>query len=97
MRFPKSTLTVKSLHLSGLQSLQKSNHASIVDGIEVLCLMSPQLGSAATRVSQSGAQGGLSHFPPKFEHIFVAVITFFPLSSVQILLLPVLLIVCALR
>ena len=59
--------------------------------------MSPQLGSAATRVSQSGAQGGLSHFPPKFEHIFVAVITFFPLSSVQKFLLPVLLIVCALR
>ena len=28
-----------------------------------------------------------SNLPPKFEHIFVAVITFFPLSSVQILLL----------
>ena len=27
--------------------------------------------------------------PPKFEHIFLAVITFFPLSSVQILLIPV--------
>ena len=97
MRFHKLTLTVKSLHLSGLQSLQKSDRVSIVDGIEVLCLMSPQLGSAATRVSQSGAQEGQSHFPPKFEHIFVAVITFFPLSSVQILLLPVLLIVFALR
>ena len=23
-------------------------------------------------------KGGLSHLPPKFEHIFVAVITFFP-------------------
>ena len=28
------------------------------------------------------------HLPPKFEHIFVAIITFFPLSSVQIPLLP---------
>ena len=34
--------------------------------------------------------------PPKFEHIFVAVIAFFPLSSVQIDT-SLLLIVCALR
>ena len=33
-------------------------------------------------------KGGLDHLPPKFELIFVAVITFFPLSSVQILLIP---------
>ena len=79
MRFHKSTLRVKSLHLPDLLSLQKKNRVSIVDSVEVLCLMSSQLGSAATRVSQSDAQrGGLSHFPPKFEHIFVAVITFFP-------------------
>ena len=57
MRFHKSTLTVKYLHLSDLLSLQKSDRVSIVDSVEVLCLMSPQLGSAATRVSQSDAQG----------------------------------------
>ena len=39
---------------------------------------------------------GLSHLPPKFEHIFVAVITFPPLSSVQILLLPACCLLCVL-
>ena len=33
-----------------------------------------------------GGEGGLSHIPPKFENIFVAVITFPLLSSVLILL-----------
>ena len=36
------------------------------------------------------------HLPPKFEHIFVAVITFFLHSSVQILLLPVCCLLCVL-
>ena len=45
-----------------------------------------------------GFKGELHLKPPKFEHIYVAVITFFPLSSVQILLIPACyLIVCALR
>ena len=34
-----------------------------------------------------GGEGGLSHILPKFENIFVAVITFPLLSSVLILLL----------
>ena len=34
------------------------------------------------------SKGGHDHLLPKFEHIFVAVITFFLLSSVQILLIP---------
>ena len=33
---------------------------------------------------------------PKFEHIFVAVITFFPLSSVQIFLIPACCLLCVL-
>ena len=41
-------------------------------------------------------KGGLYHLLPKFEHIFVAVITFFPLSSVQILLLPACCLLCVL-
>ena len=41
-------------------------------------------------------EGGLDHLLPKFEHIFVAVITFFPLSSVQILLLPACCLLCVL-
>ena len=36
MRFHKLTLTVKSLHLSGLQSLQKSDRVSIVDSMQRL-------------------------------------------------------------
>ena len=44
----------------------------------------------------SSFKGGLDHLPPKFEHIFVAVITFFPLSSVQILLLPACCLLCVL-
>ena len=42
-------------------------------------------------------KGGLDHLLPKFEHIFVAVITFFPLSSVQILLLPACCLLCVLQ
>ena len=34
--------------------------------------------------------------PPKFEHIFVAVITFFPLSSVQIIIIPACCLLCVL-
>ena len=41
--------------------------------------------------------GGPHLKPPKSEHIFVAVITFFSLSFVQILIINLLLIVCALR
>ena len=40
--------------------------------------------------------GGLYLKPPKFEHIFVAVITFFPLSFVQILLIPACCLLCVL-
>ena len=41
--------------------------------------------------------GGLDLKPQKFEHIFVAVITnFFPLSSVQILLIPACCLLCVL-
>ena len=42
-------------------------------------------------------QGGLYHFPPKFEHIFVAVITFFPFFCADTFITNLLLIVCALR
>ena len=38
--------------------------------------------------SQGLVKGGLHHLLPKFEHIFVAAITFPLLSSVQILLIP---------
>ena len=41
-------------------------------------------------------KGGLHQKPPKFEHIFVAVITFFPLSSVQILLISACCLLCVL-
>ena len=34
MRFHKLTLTVKSLHLSGLLSLQKSDRVSIVESMQ---------------------------------------------------------------
>ena len=42
-----------------------------------------------------GGRGGLHLKPPKFEHIFVAAITF-PLSSVQILLIPSCCLLCVL-
>ena len=42
-------------------------------------------------------KGGLHHLLQKFEHIFVAVITFFPLSSVQILLLEACCLLCVLQ
>ena len=41
-------------------------------------------------------KGGLHLKPPKFEHIFVAVITPPPLSSVQILLIPACCLLCVL-
>ena len=41
-------------------------------------------------------KGGLYYLLPKFEHIFVAVITFFPLSSMQILLLQACCLLCVL-
>ena len=41
-------------------------------------------------------KGGLSHLSPKFEHIFVAVKTIFPLSSVKILLLLACCLLCVL-
>ena len=41
-------------------------------------------------------KGGLYMKPPKFEHIFVAVITFFSLSSVQIPLIPTCCLLCVL-
>ena len=41
--------------------------------------------------------GGLSHLPPKFEHIFVAVITFPPFFCADTFITSLLLIVCALR
>ena len=41
--------------------------------------------------------GGERHLkPPKFEHIFVSCHNFFPLSSVQILLIPVCYLLCVL-
>ena len=40
--------------------------------------------------------GGLHLKPPKFEHIFVARHNFFPLSSVQILLIPACCLLCVL-
>ena len=41
-------------------------------------------------------KAGLHLKLPKFEHIFLAVITFPPLSSVQILLIPACCLVCLL-
>ena len=41
-------------------------------------------------------KGGRHLKSPKFEHIFVAFITFFPLSSVQILLIPACCLLCVL-
>ena len=41
-------------------------------------------------------KGGLDLKPTKLEHIFVAVITFFPFSSVQILLIPACCLLCVL-
>ena len=46
--------------------------------------------------SQLSGGGGLHLKPPKFEHIFVAVITFCSLSSVQILLIPTCCLLCVL-
>ena len=42
------------------------------------------------------SKGGLSHLPLKFKHIFIAVITSPPLSSVQILLIPACCLLCVL-
>ena len=42
-------------------------------------------------------KGGLHLKPPKFEHIFVAVITFFPFFCANTFDTSLLLIVCALR
>ena len=42
-------------------------------------------------------KGGLSHLPPKFEHIFVALITFPPFFCADTFITSLLLIVCALR
>ena len=42
-------------------------------------------------------KGGLHHLPPKFEDIFVAVITFPPFFCADTLNTSLLLIVCALR
>ena len=40
-------------------------------------------------------QGGLDHLPPKFEHIFVVVITFSPFFCADTFITSLLLIVCA--
>ena len=45
----------------------------------------------------TSSKGGLSHLPPKFEHIFVAVITFPPFFCADTFDTSLLLIVCALR
>ena len=44
----------------------------------------------------SPLKGGLHLKPTKLEHIFVAVITFFPLSSVQIIIIPAYCLLCVL-
>ena len=40
--------------------------------------------------------GGLTHFPPKFAHFFGTCHNFFPLSSVQIIIIPACCLLCVL-
>ena len=42
------------------------------------------------------SKGGVSYFPPKFANFFVPVITFPPLSSVQIIIIPACCLLCVL-
>ena len=41
-------------------------------------------------------KGGLTHFPPKFAHFFGTCHNFFPLSSVQIIIIPACCLLCVL-
>ena len=45
---------------------------------------------------EAGELGGLSQLPPKFAHFFVPIITFFSLSSVQIIIIPACCLLCVL-
>ena len=55
-----------------------------------LTLVFPPLGNDG-----GGGGGGLSHFPPKFEHI-CSCHNFFPLSSVEIIVIPACCLLCVL-
>ena len=69
-------------------------HFDIVESV-VSYICNAQFNKRLLTTSMGG--GGLLHLkPPKFEHIFVDVITFFLLSSVQILLIPACCLLCVL-
>ena len=48
-----------------------------------------------TKINQLTIKG-LTHFPPKFAHFFCTCHNFFPLSSVQIIIIPACFLLCVL-
>ena len=84
---------MKPSHMSVVGNLQAT--ASIVANPFTIILLLASVNGVSSSYLLSEVFNPL--LLPKFEHIFVAVITFFPLSSVQTFLLPACCLLCVLK